>query len=73
LVGVDFDQAETPAVLGLDLFQQGADDFARAAPRRPKIHQNRQAVRGFDDIGFEILGGDVDHLGRFWVKSKIRR
>ena len=32
------------------LFNDGAELFARAAPRRPKIHDNRDVAAGNNDI-----------------------
>jgi hypothetical protein len=61
LVGVDLDQLEAPGVSGLHFFQQRADHLARTAPRGPEIDQHGCVVRSFDNLGFKIGDGDVDH------------
>ena len=61
LVGIDLDQLEAAAVLGLDLFQQRTEDLARPAPGRPEIHQDWLRLRRVDDFGFKVFEGDVDH------------
>ncbi len=53
--GVDLD--EFPATGGLrgHALQPGAERAARAAPRRPEIHQNEGCVAPLNDLRFEIL------------------
>ena len=55
LVHVDLDQPDRAAVLGDQLFQEGAELLAGAAPRRPEIDDDRHLPGGLDDIGAETL------------------
>ena len=61
LVGIDLHELETTGVFDLDLLQNRAQRLARAAPRRPEIHQNGGLHRRGDDFGFKILYGDINH------------
>ena len=61
LVGVELGQLEAAGVGGLELLEHRAERLARAAPRRPDVEQHRLLHRGVDQLGFEVLEGDVDH------------
>ncbi len=73
LVGIDLHELEAARILGFQLLEDGAERLAGAAPGGPEVHQDGHFHRGGDDLGFEILYGDVDHCvqqaGR--AKSKI--
>jgi hypothetical protein len=43
LINIDFDHFDFAIVAGGDIVNQWANHFARAAPFRPKIYQNRRA------------------------------
>ena len=61
LVGIDLHQLEASGIGGFQFLQQRADHLARTAPRGPEIHQHRGVHGGFDDLGFKVGDGDVDH------------
>src|SRR5690606_37483058 len=47
--------------------EDGAEDAARAAPRRPEVHEDRALAAGLDHLGFEVdhagIGGGTHGLG----------
>ena len=61
LVGIDLDQLEATAVLGLDFLQDGADHLAGAAPGGPEIDQHGGVHGRLQYFGFKGFDGDVDH------------
>ena len=63
LVGVDLGQGETGAVFAGNLFENGAQLAAGAAPLSPEVDQHRTFAAGFQDLLLEI--GYVD--GHVWV------
>ncbi len=63
LVAVELGQLETPAVGHFQPLEQRPERLAGPAPRRPDVEQHRLAHRVGDQVGFEILQGDVDHGG----------
>ena len=64
LVGVQLAELKAAGVCGLELFEHRPERLARAAPRRPDVEQHRLLHRGVDQLGFEVLKGDVDHVSR---------
>ena len=65
-VGVDLDKLESTAVGLFQFLEHRRQRLARAAPRRPKINQYRDLLRGFDDIGLERLDGGIGHG---WIRG----
>jgi len=61
LVGVELDELEAAGVVDLELLEDRPERLAWPAPRRPDIEQHRLRERGVDEVGFEVLVGDVLH------------
>jgi hypothetical protein len=60
-VGVHVDELEAPAVFALELFEHRRERLARAAPRRPEVHQHGDFHRAFDHIALERGQRRIDH------------
>jgi len=61
VIGIDLDQLETAGIGFFHLFQDGAERLAGPAPRCPEVDQHRCGHGGFNDLGFKVGDGDVDH------------
>ena len=67
LVDVHLHQLDPSAGFRDRLFQRRRQLFARPAPRRPEIHQNRLVARFLDHVLRELGGGriadEIRHIG----------
>lgn len=59
-IDVDLRDRGSPGALGGNFLEARRDHFARAAPLRPKVDEDRVPMRGEEHIRGEALGGDSD-------------
>jgi predicted thioesterase len=60
-VGVHVDELEAPAVLALELLQEGSQRLARAAPGGPEVHDDRDFHGRLDHVALERRQRCIDH------------
>src|SRR5690606_5460166 len=56
---VDLHERPRVARLGVQRLQDGAEDAARAAPRRPEVHEHGPRAAGLEDVPLETDDGMI--------------
>ena len=61
LLGVELAKLPIVAVLIGQTLQDGTDDPARPAPRRPEVHQHRHLAAALDHVHVKVVGIESAH------------